>query len=130
MPNVILLIDDEPVFNFIAESHIKRIDPSAEVFSVFNGKEAITFLEDAFNGKIKTPTHIFLDLNMPIMDGFSFLTEYKKLSKAYKTDIQVIIVTSSTNLLDKARTRHFDVNNYINKPISTEQLKYILNIGV
>lgn len=128
MSNIVLLVDDEPVFNFIAESHIKRIDPSSEVFSVFNGKEAIDLLNTAFMGQVKIPTHIFLDINMPVMDGMSFLAEYQKLSHALTAGIKIVILTTSNNPLDKARAQSYHIEYYINKPISTENLKSILNI--
>ncbi|MFD0997792.1 response regulator [Ohtaekwangia kribbensis] len=128
MSNIVLLVDDEPVFNFIAESHIKRIDPSSEVFSVFNGKEAIDLLNNSFMGQVKIPTHIFLDINMPVMDGMSFLAEYQKLSNAQTAGIKIVILTTSNNPLDKARAQSYHIEYYINKPISTENLKSILNI--
>jgi CheY-like chemotaxis protein len=128
MSNVILLVDDEPVFNFIADSHIKRIDSSSEVFSVHNGKEALDFLHRAINGQLKMPTHIFLDLNMPVMDGFTFLHEYKKLLTAQTNNTKVVVLTSSNNPWDKAHVQSYDIDNYINKPKSTQHLKYVLDV--
>ena len=126
MTNTVLLVDDEPVFNFIADTHIKRVDPSANVFSVFNGKEALTILQEAFKGERKVPTHIFVDLNMPVMDGFSFLEAFKKLPELYIHDIKVFVVTTSLNPLDKERVKSYNFPNYVNKPLSTEFLKSIL----
>jgi CheY-like chemotaxis protein len=92
MSNVILLVDDEPVFNFIADSHI------------------------------------FLDLNMPVMDGFTFLHEYKKLLTAQTNNTKVVVLTSSNNPWDKAHVQSYDIDNYINKPKSTQHLKYVLDV--
>ena len=126
MSNTILLIDDEAVFNFIAESHIKRIDPSCQIFTVFNGKDALAFLDDAFKLLKEKPTHIFVDLNMPVMDGFVFLEEFRKLAPNDTSGIKVFVLTTSVNPLDKARATSYGIDGYISKPLSTEFLKSIL----
>jgi CheY-like chemotaxis protein len=126
MPNTVLLVDDEPVFNFITENLLKRINLAKEVYSVFNGKEAMTLLQDAFAGVRNIPSHIFLDLNMPVMNGFSFLEEFNKLPPNQRDDIKIIVVSSSQNPLDIAKAKSYGIEDYISKPLSPDVLKQIL----
>jgi CheY-like chemotaxis protein len=126
MSQTILLVDDEPVFNFIAESHIKRVNPSYEVYSVFNGKEALAYLNESLSGRLKIPSHIFLDLNMPIMNGFTFLEEFKKFSTDVQRSIQIFVVSTSVNPFDLTQAKAYGISDYINKPLSTDFLKSVL----
>ena len=120
MPNTVLLVDDEPVFNFITENLLKRINLAKEVYSVFNGKEAMKLLQDAFAGVRNIPSHIFLDLNMPVMNGFSFLEEFNKLPPDQRDDIKIIVVSSSQNPLDIAKAKSYGIEDYISKPLSPD----------
>lgn len=126
MPNTVLLVDDEPVFNFITENLLKRINLAKEVYSVFNGKEAMKLLQDSFAGVRSIPSHIFLDLNMPVMNGFSFLEEFNKLPADQRDDIKIIVVSSSQNPSDIARAKSLGIEDYISKPLSPDILKQIL----
>jgi CheY-like chemotaxis protein len=124
--HTVLLVDDEPVFNFITESLLKRVNLVKEVYSVFNGREAMKLLQESFQGLHNIPSHIFLDLNMPIMNGFSFLEEFSKLPRDQKDDIKIIVVSSSENPSDIAKVKSYGVEDYISKPLSPDTLKEIL----
>jgi CheY-like chemotaxis protein len=68
-----------------------------------------------------------LDINMPVLDGWQFLEEYKKLKERIKKDITIYIVSSSDNQvdIDKAKNYEEEVTNYYLKPISADDLKTI-----
>jgi len=66
----ILLVDDDPIFLTLAELAIKKERSNVEIFKAFNGEEAIEFLSES---EVDT---IFLDLNMPVMNGWELLDEF------------------------------------------------------
>ena len=65
------------------------------------------------------PTYIFLDIDMPIMDGFQFITEFNKLPEKAKSDTKIIMLTSSLNPKDLVKAKQeLNVFKYLNKPLS------------
>ena len=91
-----------------------------------DGKEALAYLKSTVNGKHPKPDLIFLDINMPVMNGWEFLEEYKKLDAEMKANI-IVIVTSSFNPDDKKRADLMDcVDGFKEKFLSLEKINEIL----
>ena len=120
------VIDDDPIFTYTTKKMMDSIQFSKEYLFFKNGDEAIKYFKVAFKNKEKIPEVIFLDLNMPLMDGWEFLDEFT--SFPLKHEVVIYIVSSSINPFDieKAKT-HEKVSNYIIKPINISDLKKILN---
>ena len=116
----ILLVDDDETSNFLNELLIKGMDIVEEVSIASNGQEALSYLE---NERGSFPQLIFLDLNMPVMDGFEFLEAFEK---AHTTKVPVFILTSSNNFKDYERAKQFDVAGYLIKPLTEEKIKGVL----
>jgi CheY-like chemotaxis protein len=119
--DLILLIDDEFVSNLIMKKYLTDLGCSKyEVIN--NGKDAISYLE-----KLDTkPAFIFLDLRMPLVDGFEFLEHCMRQPNLLK-DSRVYILTSSINPRDMDRAKEFEcVEGFIQKPINPLRLKEIL----
>jgi CheY-like chemotaxis protein len=99
MSNTVLLIDDEEVLNLIHEKLFKRTGFSHTVFTYSNGKCAIEFLNNIVKlenyPKELMPSYIFLDIDMPIMDGNQFFAEFIKLYESKKIDLPKVIVLTS-----------------------------------
>ena len=113
-----LLIDDNPLDNFINNKLIERTHFAAEVVITERPSEALTLLRE---GKVK-PDIIFLDNRMPAMDGFQFLEEYDKLS-IDKDHTEIIMLSSSLNPLDIERAKHNKyVKSYFVKSLTPEML--------
>lgn len=88
-----------------------------------SGQEALDYLRDT----IARPDLIFLDINMPAMDGWEFLEKYRNLPPARKADIVLIMLTTSLNPDDELRTRAIpEVSGFENKPLNQEQLDILL----
>jgi CheY-like chemotaxis protein len=122
----VLLIDDNEIDNFINERMIISNDFAREVIVKEAASPALDYLKDPRKDK---PQLIFLDLNMPIMDGFGFLEEFDKVAKANPSlpeKTKIIVLSSSINPedVDKASVNPY-VYKYLNKPLSADYLKAI-----
>lgn len=119
------LIDDDELSNSIAEGIIKYNGFSKSIRTFFTAKEALSALEGAIADGC-FPDFIFLDLNMPIVDGWGFLEVYRKFPKQIKDQCYLYILTSSIDEQDIKRSKlHEEVRDFISKPISKRDLEII-----
>ncbi len=125
--NCILLIDDDDAINFIHEWVINKVDCTEKIEMAENGMEALEYLKSTNAGKHPQPDLIFLDINMPRMNGWEFLEEYNKLDKSKKGKIILVMLSSSLNPDDLAKSKTISsVNGYQNKPLTIELMQDIL----
>jgi len=123
----VLLIDDDQVFNLLNQKTLQHMGITNEIHIAKNGKEALDLINDYYRGAKIMPEVILLDLNMPIMDGFSFIEAFHKLNVPNKEKTLIIIVSSSRNEKDIKRAEELGVHNYLSKPLLEEDLKAVLN---
>ena len=118
----ILLIDDDAMSNVFNSIILKRNYPTIKIHTTRGASEAIDYLKA---DPINKPSIIFLDLNMPVMNGWDFMEEYKKLNLG----IDVVLVTSSDDIKDIARSKDYDdIKHYLVKPITVENLAIVLTV--
>tara|TARA_R110002020_G_scaffold31339_3_gene97852 strand:- start:475 stop:879 length:405 start_codon:yes stop_codon:yes gene_type:complete len=118
------IVDDDPIFVFGIKKMMKSIDFSENYLIYSNGKEALNNLTSIINEGKEVPDVILLDLNMPVMDGWDFLEEFKKVKLPKK--IVIYIVTSSIDKADYERVREFNnVSDYVVKPLEFRELEQI-----
>jgi CheY-like chemotaxis protein len=115
--NTVLLVDDDYVNNFVTERLLKRANIAKTIKSVRNGEEALTFLSEEKND---CPELIFLDVNMPEMDGINFLKYFKKMILEKK--IRVILLTGHVGPKQKSTLQDLGFPNVIEKPLTEEKL--------
>ena len=116
-----LLIDDNPLDNFINTKIIHRANFASEILAIERPEEALELLR---NGKFR-PDVIFLDIRMPVMDGFDFLDEYEKL-EIDRDNTKIIMLTSSINPGDLERAKRYKhVSKYITKTLTPDILLQI-----
>lgn len=122
----VLLIDDNDIDNFINERMITTNHFSRQVTVKNSSESALLFLQENAANEAVLPQVIFLDLNMPVMDGFGFLAEYEKLPDLVKKSCKVIVLSSSISPEDinRASTNPFVVK-YVNKPLNEKYLDAI-----
>ncbi len=128
----ILLIEDDRATNFIHKLAIKELQVDARVEVCLNGREGLDYLtcQGAYkdNGQYPRPGIIFLDINMPLMDGWEFLEAYNQLHDAQKGNIVLMMVSSSNNPDDQRRALHENtVAGFIHKPLTSAVIEGILN---
>ncbi len=125
----ILLIDDDAVSNMINTKIIKKnFDFTVNAFT--NAKVALDQLmhwTKSANGE--SPQIIFLDINMPLMDGWEFLEEYQKFPESLLSICKVYMLTSSIDLddIEKAKTYPL-VSDFISKPLTSEKLRNLIQL--
>lgn len=125
--NLVALVDDDEIVNFIGKKVIENTNLVNRIKVFLNGEEAINFLKANFKKPDLLPEIIFLDLNMPIMDGFEFLEEYIKLEPRLGRKINIYIVSSSVSPTDMARINGIsEVSDYIIKPITKVKFEEIV----
>ena len=118
-----LVIDDDMDDRELFCEALASIDPDIHCEQAVDGKEALTRLSSK-----EQPDMIFLDINMPIMDGWQFLTHLKK-QDGHK-DIPVIVYSTSSTLKDKRIASDLGALCFITKPHAYSRLQNILGVIV
>ncbi len=126
MNKSVLLVDDDKICNFITESTLTHLGIAKVVHSALNGQEALDLFNSYFQGDVAIPDIIFLDLNMPIMDGFQFIDAFKKLDFPKKENILIVVLTSSMNPDDIQKAKSLGIDHYMTKPINEEKIMTLL----
>jgi CheY-like chemotaxis protein len=131
--NSVLLIDDDEPTNFYTQLIIEESGCADHVQVAQGGREALNYLSKTQqqtgenNNSYLPPDLIFLDINMPAMDGWEFLDEYKKLHKDRRGKIIVVMLTTSLNPDDKAKANEMpEIAGFESKPLTEEKLNKIL----
>lgn len=125
-PLTICLIDDDRIYQFTAKRMIELVDPLQKVLIFSDGKEAIDFFSQQTSGSDLLPDVIFLDINMPVMNGWEFLDAYNSLKTTLDKKISIYMISSSVDEKDKIRSKSFDVKDFIEKPINKQMMLAIL----
>ena len=119
--NTVLLVDDDKATNFIHELILKDNNYCDQIVTKHDGEEAIEFLKSAEDNTI--PDIVFLDINMPNVDGWEFLDRYKDLPENQRAKIVVVMLTTSLNSLDKEKAESNElISEFRNKPLTQDML--------
>jgi CheY-like chemotaxis protein len=126
MIDLVLLIDDNDTDNFISRRVIELTEFAQRVVVKSSGQQALDYLQEHAQSPGDLPDLIFLDINMPIMDGFMFLYEFETLPADIQEKSRVIILSSSEDRrdVDKIITNKA-VIKYITKPLTQDDLKAV-----
>ena len=117
----ILLVDDDPIFLTLAELAIKKESNSVEIYKAMNGEEAIEFL------KKRNVDIIFLDLNMPIMNGWEFLEALPEVENKGKN---IYVLTSSIDPSDQRKAEENPlVTSMLEKPLDSNKIAATLSVS-
>lgn len=122
----VYIIDDDPVYLYMLDRIIKECNFSEHIFSFDNGSPAI---EKLSNHNLKTadiPDVIFVDLSMPVMNGWEFLEKLKEIGILEKKRIKIVLISSSINPREIEMIKEYPiVTKYTVKPITKSDLKAI-----
>lgn len=123
----VLLIDDNELDNFINQKILESNYFAKHIFVNTSAKSALEFLNNLVvmgeKGMHNHPQVIFIDINMPLMDGFQFIDHFKKNLESKLNKTKLVILTSSLNNEDKLKTRAISKDIlFLNKPLKGEML--------
>lgn len=126
----ILLIDDDDATNFIHQMIIEKAEIDTHIEICNTAQKALDYLscEGGYSNESKYPQPgiIFLDINMPGMDGWGFLERYKKLPDDQKAHMVVAMLTTSLNPDDEKKgTQDQNVKSFLHKPLTVEMIQEI-----
>ncbi len=130
--NSICIIDDDPITIFGIKKILESVVKCDSIDTFGNGKLAIEEMESRVEKKQPIPEIIFLDINMPIMDGWQFLEEFIDLP--ISTAVRINIITSSIDTVDYERWQYFKGKTshtitFNNKPLRKENLSEMTTIA-
>ena len=126
----IWVIDDDAIYQIIANKIIQRSELFSTVNSFTNGKLAIdalhTIVRDTTDNNDRIPDIILLDINMSIMDGWEFMEKMSLIKSKFNKNTIVYIVSSSIAAEDKNNSKTYsDIMGYLSKPITMNDLELI-----
>lgn len=120
----ILIIDDDEINNFIAARLINKIPVKTDIHTRLNGLEGLNYIKENLIAQENLPDIIFLDINMPIMNGWEFLDEFESLKSQIKKDVCVNMLSSSVYNDDITKAQMYTtVNKFISKPLTVDKIK-------
>ena len=113
----IYLIDDDEIFVFVLTKLLHKSGRFGQMTNIRNGQDAIEMLQKQYAENKKLPDLIFLDLNMPVLDGWQFLDEVEKLP--FKQALEIHIISSSIDVREIEKSKEYTtVKSFVSKPVS------------
>lgn len=123
----ILLVDDDPTTNYLNQKLLHKLAIADQVLVALNGLEALDLLLS--HCQEATPEHpvlLFLDVNMPMMNGIEFLEDYQQLPLAHKESIIITMLTTSMHPQDVQRVERMPIAGFLDKPLTAEKVEQVL----
>ena len=126
-PLKIFIIDDDEHFQFSFQRQLHFMDKKLTLQPFNDGEHPLQLLEQNQDSVQFLPDIIFLDINMPIVDGWDFLTAFEKFQTLLPKPVKIFILSSSMDDADVLRSKnHKTLSGYLVKPIPDETLSSIL----
>ncbi len=121
--NNIMIIDDDEIFHLIFSDIIVMADVTRKISSFLSAEESLNYLNTTDN----LPELIFLDINMPGLDGWDFLNEFAKLSDNIKNKVKIVMLSSSIFEEDRIKAqKNKYVADFVVKPIDVEKVQTLV----
>jgi len=123
----VLFIDDDKATNFFNERIANNYGYFKKIITVQSGMEGLDYLTSYASTDNLKPDIIFLDINMPAMNGWEFLNEFHNLPEEITKGIKVVILSTSSEPNDINRYKeNKNLLDYINKPINLDILNTVM----
>lgn len=128
MEKTILIIDDEIVDCLVHSKILEKGNYAEQVLTLNSGKAALEYLNNLIKNNFHWPSYIFLDINMPTMNGFQFIEEFSKYPDILKEQTKIYILSSSINPKDKEKAKTNPlVEDFLIKPLTMETVDTLFN---
>lgn len=124
---IIALVDDDKIFQLTASKTIKATSITDKILQFENGDQALRYLRENITDAASLPDYIFLDINMPYLDGWMFLDDYDTIRPNLPKTISIYMVSSSIDPKDINRAmKNSNVKDYVTKPVTREKFIELL----
>jgi|AntRauTorckE5430_2_1112549.scaffolds.fasta_scaffold09860_1 CheY-like chemotaxis protein len=125
---LVAIVDDDLIYQFMLSRIINRDNLAEKILTFPDGEKAIEYLTDNKATNENIPDVIFLDTNMPILDGWQFIEEYASMKAEIKKKVVIFMFSSSIDPSDaESASKISEISNYIIKPASSEEMKVIFD---
>ncbi|SFR68052.1 response regulator [Maribacter stanieri] len=127
---LVWIIDDDDISKYVMKRYLKQLSIT-KIVDFPDSIKPLTLLNENLDSLDKLPDTIFLDLHMPILNGFDFLKEFQEIAKNIDKKIDIIMLTSSINSEDLDHAKSFpEITDYFIKPIKHRDLARIMSTVV
>ncbi|RAI83719.1 response regulator [Algoriphagus yeomjeoni] len=117
--DTIFLVDDDPINNLINKRLLGKVGIAENIIEFVEGEEALNKLNDIDSSESLL---IFLDINMPVLNGWEFLNKYQE-AFANRCD-KIVILSSSIDYQDRFKAQGYEiVSGFLEKPLTLEKIK-------
>jgi CheY-like chemotaxis protein len=121
----ILLIEDDEITNFLNQTVIEETGIAEEIVTALNGLEGLNYLQNLTSPE-QYPGLILLDINMPVMDGFTFLEEYNQLPIAQEANTTIVVLSTSSNASDMNQIKSLGIKTCLVKPLNDKDFRRVV----
>jgi len=124
----VLVIDDDPIFQYIAEKIFKKTNLFEETTCFLDANSALEYLVQNKDNPDVLPDVILLDIYMPALNGWEFINQYEQISDSLGKRVPIYILTSSVDPKEIARSKsHPSVKKFTSKPMTFEFIHDLYN---
>ncbi len=126
--STVALVDDDSIFQFTATRMIESAHLADNILHFINGAEALRYLDENSSQPDKLPDYLFLDINMPLVDGWMFLDDLAKIKSNLSKEFPIYMVSSSIDPRDINRSKDYhEIKDFVIKPVSLERFTKLLS---
>jgi CheY-like chemotaxis protein len=125
--DMVMLVDDDSNWRYLTERILMKAGLGLQIITANNGQDAIEKLQTRLDSRERLPDVIFLDIQMPVMDGFAVLEELSKWPELDFEKTRIFLCSSSSHFRDEERARQYPIAGYITKPLTREVLSQIFS---
>ena len=119
----VLLIDDSIPINYYHKIIVEKSGVALKCIAVNNGQEALDYLQTKKDAQERLPELIFVDINMPGINGWEFLEKFRANHNSILKEVVTVMLTTSINPDDKEKSKRLNVSNYFAKPLTVKVLE-------
>lgn len=122
-----MVVDDDDINNFLCARIIEKTGHANDIKTCTGAAEALTLLKDCINNSKECPDLIFLDINMPVKNGWDFLDEFVELKDKLKKEVIIVLLSSTVYPNDIERASHHEeVATFTSKPLTIQKVEEIV----